>query len=72
MCERSQLLPRPMSRRLIAEVVRSYGDAAARIVDAGFDGIEIMAHHAHLVAQFLSPRDGSIETLSAEDVRLED
>ena len=56
MCERSQFLPRVMSTRLIAEVVRAYGDAAARMVRAGFDGIEIMGHHAHLIAQFLSPR----------------
>ena len=59
MCEKNQLLPRVLSPRLIAEVVRSYGDAAARIVSAGFDGIEIMGHHAHLIAQFLCPRVNS-------------
>ena len=56
MCEKSQLLPRVLTPRLIAGIVGSYGDAAARIVSAGFDGIEIMGHHAHLIAQFLCPR----------------
>ncbi len=56
MCERSQHLPRVMSKWLIAQIVHAYGAAAARIVGAGFDGIEIMGHHAHLIAQFLSPR----------------
>ena len=45
-----------MSRTLIAEVVQAYGDAAVRLVAAGVDGVEIMAHDGHLVSQFLNPR----------------
>ena len=55
-CERNQLMPRPMSSRLVKEVVTAYGDAAARMVVAGLQGIEVMAHHGHLVSQFLNPR----------------
>ena len=54
--ERNQLTPRPMSLALIREVVAACGDAARRMREAGFQGIEIMAHHGHLVSQFLNPR----------------
>lgn len=54
--ERNQLTPRPMSLALIREVVAACGDAAQRMREAGFQGIEIMAHHGHLVSQFLNPR----------------
>ncbi len=55
-CERIVLMPRAMPLPLIQEVVAAYGDAALRLRTAGMDGIEIMAHHGHLVSQFLNPR----------------
>jgi 2,4-dienoyl-CoA reductase-like NADH-dependent reductase (Old Yellow Enzyme family) len=55
-CETNQLMPRAMSRELIGEVVHSYGTAARRLILAGADGIEISAHHGHLISQFLDPR----------------
>ena len=55
-CERNQLMPRPVSLALVRTLVEAYGDAAARMTAAGFQGIEIMAHHGHLVSQFLNPR----------------
>jgi 2,4-dienoyl-CoA reductase-like NADH-dependent reductase (Old Yellow Enzyme family) len=55
-CERLQLMPRAMSTALVGEVIAAYGDAARRLRAAGMDGIEIMAHHGHLVSQFLNPR----------------
>ncbi|WP_159587780.1 FAD-dependent oxidoreductase [Chelativorans xinjiangense] len=48
--------PRAMPTSLVRDVVRSYGDAARRMVEAGLDGVEVMAHHSHLVSQFLNPR----------------
>ncbi len=55
-CERLQLMPRPMSTALVRQVVAAYAAAARRFRQAGMDGIEIMAHHGHLVSQFLNPR----------------
>ena len=55
-CESQLLMPRPMSGPLIREVVAAYGDAARRMVAAGLQGVEVMAHHGHLVSQFLNPR----------------
>lgn len=55
-CERNQIVPRAMPRVLVREVIGAYGDAAARMREAGFEGIEVMAHHGHLISQFLNPR----------------
>ena len=54
--ERFHIMPQPMSRDLIAEIVAGYGDAAARMRRAGLDGVEIVGSHGYLPAQFLSPR----------------
>ena len=40
---------------MIGEIVSGYGDAAARLMKAGFDGCEIVASHGYLPAQFLNP-----------------
>ena len=36
-------------------IVRKFGDAAARVVDAGFDAIGLHSAHMYLCGQFLSP-----------------
>lgn len=52
---RFHVMPVPMSRRMLREIVAGYGDAAARLMAAGFDGCEIVASHGYLPAQFLNP-----------------
>ncbi len=54
--ERFHIVPEPMSRDLIGEIVAGYGHAAARMREAGLDGVEIVGSHGYLPAQFLSPR----------------
>ena len=53
--ERFHVMPRPMSRALIHEVIDGYGDAAVRLREGGLDGVEIVASHGYLPAQFLNP-----------------
>ena len=53
--ERFHVMPRPLSRLMIAELVRGYGDAASRLKQAGLDGCEVVASHGYLPAQFLNP-----------------
>jgi len=44
----------PLSVERIQEIVRRFGDAAARAVAAGFEMIEIHGAHGYLINQFLS------------------
>jgi len=48
-------VPHVMTTREIAEIVRSFGDAARRVRQAGLDGVEILAAFGLLIAAFLSP-----------------
>ncbi|MEW6223305.1 MAG: FAD-dependent oxidoreductase [Chloroflexota bacterium] len=54
--ERFHTMPRAMSVAEIRELVAGYATAAARLRRAGLDGVEIVASHGYLPAQFLSPR----------------
>jgi len=47
--------PHEMTVDEIQEVVRAYGEAAARMHEAGPDGVEIHSAHSYLPDQFLSP-----------------
>lgn len=48
-------VPRALTSADIAAVVASFGDAAGRALDAGFDVIELHAAHGYLIHEFLSP-----------------
>ena len=54
--ERFHVMPRPLKQPMIDAIVRGYGDAAHRMQTAGLDGVEIVASHGYLPAQFLNPR----------------
>jgi 2,4-dienoyl-CoA reductase-like NADH-dependent reductase (Old Yellow Enzyme family) len=48
--------PRTMlTEKVIHEIVFSFGQAARRAKDVGFDGIQLHAAHGYLMSQFLSP-----------------
>lgn len=54
--ERFHVMPAPMPPGIVREVIAGYGDAARRMQAAGLDGVEIVASHGYLPAQFLNPR----------------
>lgn len=54
--ERFHVMPRPLKTRMIQDIVRGYGAAARRMQAAGLDGVEVVASHGYLPAQFLNPR----------------
>ena len=54
--ERFHVTPCPLSVGMIGEIVSGYGSGTARMRAAGLDGVEIVASHGYLPAQFLNPR----------------
>jgi len=47
--------PRVMTDADIEEIIAAFGQAAGRVQEAGFDGVQIHGAHGYLGAQFLSP-----------------
>jgi len=45
-----------MSQSMIGEIVDGFAQAARRMAEAGADGVEIVASHGYLPAQFMNPR----------------
>jgi len=52
--ERFHVIPRQLSTALIGEIVDGFGQAARRMAEAGADGVEIVASHGYLPAQFIN------------------
>ncbi len=47
-------MPRPMTKAEILQTIRDFGDAAARVKEAGFDAVQIQGAQGFLVSSFLS------------------
>ncbi|MFP6740892.1 MAG: FAD-dependent oxidoreductase [Alphaproteobacteria bacterium] len=54
--ERFHVIPRAMNRTMVHEVIDGYRLSAERMLKAGIDGVELIASHGYLLAQFLNPR----------------
>lgn len=54
--ERYLVTARPMPLAMIEEIIDAYADSARRMVEAGFDGVEVLASHGYLPIQFCNPR----------------
>lgn len=54
--DRFHCLPRALTKPMIRTFVEGYGAGARRIKAAGIDGVEIVASHGYLPAQFLNPQ----------------
>ncbi len=52
--ERFRTIPCEMTLEMIEEIIEGFGQTARRMVEAGADGVEIVASHGYLPAQFLS------------------
>ena len=48
-------MPRALEREEIEGIVRSFGQAASRVKEAGFDAVEILCGTGYLISEFLSP-----------------
>jgi 2,4-dienoyl-CoA reductase-like NADH-dependent reductase (Old Yellow Enzyme family) len=52
---RTNEVPRELQKEEITEIVNNFRDAAKRVKEAGFDGVEIHSAHSYLLNQFYSP-----------------
>lgn len=48
-------IPKELTKDEIKKIVNQFKDAAIRVKEAGFDGVEIHSAHGYLLNQFLSP-----------------
>ncbi|MGM9955815.1 MAG: NADH-dependent flavin oxidoreductase [Peribacillus sp.] len=48
-------VPREMTEDEIQEVIKAFGEATRRAIEAGFDGVEIHGANTYLLQQFFSP-----------------
>lgn len=48
-------VPREMTKEDIAQTIRDFAAAAARVKKAGFDGVEVLSGTGYLISEFLSP-----------------
>ena len=49
------VVPRELTHDEIVELIKAFGEAARRAIQAGFDGIEIHGANTYLIQQFFSP-----------------
>lgn len=54
--ERFRVMPRQLDKPMIDEIVAGYAAATRRMHAAGVDGVEFVASHGYLPAQFFNPR----------------
>ena len=52
---RFHCMPRVMSNDYVWFIIDAFAKAAARMIEAGLDGVELTASHGMLIAQFLNP-----------------
>jgi len=54
-CPLKREIPKEMEVEEIKEIVEHFGEAARRLKEGEFDGVEVMIGHGYLLNQFLSP-----------------
>lgn len=60
---RFHTVPREMPAEMVAEIIDAAAQGARRYAEAGYDGVELMASHGLLFAQFLNPAANRREDL---------
>ncbi|OWR30563.1 NADH-dependent flavin oxidoreductase [Saccharibacillus sp. O23] len=49
------VIPRPLTSAEIVSIIRDFGEATRRAIEAGYDGVEIHGANGYLFQQFFSP-----------------
>lgn len=59
--EGSKTTPRALKESEVEDIIRSFGEATRRAIEAGFDGVEIHGANGYLIQQFFSPHSNKRE-----------
>jgi 2,4-dienoyl-CoA reductase-like NADH-dependent reductase (Old Yellow Enzyme family) len=51
----SQVIPRQLTHDEIIDIIKAFGQATRRAIEAGFDGVELHGAHGFLLQNFFSP-----------------
>jgi 2,4-dienoyl-CoA reductase-like NADH-dependent reductase (Old Yellow Enzyme family) len=54
-------VPRELSNQEIVSIIRDFGEATRRAIEAGYDGVEIHGANGYLIQQFFSPHSNRRE-----------
>jgi 2,4-dienoyl-CoA reductase-like NADH-dependent reductase (Old Yellow Enzyme family) len=52
---KGEIIPRPLTQEEILAIIKAFGDATRRAIEAGFDGVELHGAHGFLLQNFFSP-----------------
>lgn len=55
------VVPRALEEEEIIDIIKGFGEATRRAIEAGFDGVEIHGANGYLVQQFFSPHSNQRE-----------
>ncbi|EXX87751.1 NADH-dependent flavin oxidoreductase [Paenibacillus darwinianus] len=53
--QHDRAVPRPLADAEIESIIRDFGEATRRAIEAGYDGVEIHGANGYLIQQFFSP-----------------
>lgn len=62
-------MPRELALTEISDIIKQFRDAALRVKEAGFDGVEIHSAHGYLLNQFFSPLTNKRTDNYGEDIQ---
>jgi 2,4-dienoyl-CoA reductase-like NADH-dependent reductase (Old Yellow Enzyme family) len=57
----TSVVPRELSHEEIEAIIKDFGEATRRAIEAGFDGVEIHGANGYLIQQFFSPHSNRRE-----------
>jgi 2,4-dienoyl-CoA reductase-like NADH-dependent reductase (Old Yellow Enzyme family) len=52
---KGETIPRSLTHEEILDIIKAFGEATRRAIDAGFDGVELHGAHGFLLQNFFSP-----------------
>lgn len=62
-------IARALTEEEVENIVKAFGEATRRAIEAGFDGVEIHGANGYLIQQFYSPKPTSARIAGEEAMK---